>query len=113
MVKTKEEYFGLRAALCNIVKDVNELQREKKIVVDGKEVPLDLFLGGDYKVSESLLYSILKDLLILSNKLKYKVSVFWVNTQVWRNPTVVRHQCMGVRWIFVSEFLAKRNFLVL
>ena len=59
VVKTKEEYFGLRAALRNIVKDVNELQREKKIVVDGKEVPLDLFLGGDYKVSESLLYSIL------------------------------------------------------
>lgn len=47
-MKTKEEYLGLRAALRNIVKDVNQLSKEGKIQVDDTtNVKLEFF--GDYK----------------------------------------------------------------
>lgn len=51
VVKTKEEYEGLRSALRNVARDVNSLNKVGKISVDGTEIPLEFFLGGDYKVS--------------------------------------------------------------
>ena len=40
------------SSTANFIKDVNGLQKQDKILVDGKEVSLELFLSGDYKVSD-------------------------------------------------------------
>ena len=53
MVKCKEEYETLRASLQNVIREVNSLSKEKLLEVDGKQLKIQLYLGGDYKVNKS------------------------------------------------------------
>ena len=52
IVKEKEEHDALKASLANVISDVNSLVRDGFMVVDGREVKLAIYLGGDYKVNE-------------------------------------------------------------
>ena len=51
VIKGKEEYDLLKDSLANVVCDVESLVNAACIAVDGIEVPIELYLGGDYKVS--------------------------------------------------------------
>lgn len=53
MVKCKEDYDTLRTSLQNVIKEVNSLSKEKVLEVDGKQLKIQLYLGGDYKVNKS------------------------------------------------------------
>jgi hypothetical protein len=49
VVNGKEDYSTLKRCFKNVFRDINELVSQKEIVVDGKNVHLELFLEGDYK----------------------------------------------------------------
>lgn len=51
VIEGKEEYDLLKDSLANVVCDVESLVNAACIAVDGIEVPIELYLGGDYKVS--------------------------------------------------------------
>ena len=51
IIKTKEDYDNLAVSLGNIRNDVNQLIKEGSIEVDGQQITLEFFLGGDYKVT--------------------------------------------------------------
>lgn len=55
-IKTSEEYSFLRESLKNVAKDVNDLVKDGYIEVDGKNVPIKILLGGDYKVCSSVVF---------------------------------------------------------
>jgi len=50
-IQTTESYDNLQQSLANIINDVNHLQDQGYIYVDGLKIKLELFLGGDYKVN--------------------------------------------------------------
>lgn len=54
VVKCKEDYDTLRTSLQNVIKEVNTLSKEKFLEVDGKQLKIQLYLGGDYKVDKSI-----------------------------------------------------------
>ena len=39
----------LKTSLGNVISDINCIIKNSKIEVDGKEVKIEMFLGGDYK----------------------------------------------------------------
>lgn len=49
VVNGKEDYDTLKRCFKDIFADINELVQDKKIDLDGKEINLEFFLGGDYK----------------------------------------------------------------
>ena len=49
IVKAKEDYETLRDSFANVIADVNKLIANKQVTIDGRQVPIDIFLGGDYK----------------------------------------------------------------
>ena len=49
VVNGKEDYETLKTCFRDILADINELVEEKNIEVNGKQINLDFFLGGDYK----------------------------------------------------------------
>ena len=49
VIKTSD-YGNLRAGLANVTSAVNELIKAGFIMVNGTEVTLEFYLGGDYKV---------------------------------------------------------------
>lgn len=51
VLKTSEDYKNLRSGLSNVTSTVNKLIEDGFIVINGKSVNLQFFLGGDYKVS--------------------------------------------------------------
>ena len=51
VLKTSEEYKNIRSGLTNVTSTVNKLIEDGFIVINGKRVKLQFFLGGDYKVS--------------------------------------------------------------
>ena len=51
VLKTSEGYKNLRSGLANVTSTVNKLIEDGFIVINGKRVKLQFFLGGDYKVS--------------------------------------------------------------
>jgi hypothetical protein len=51
IIKGQESYELLQTSCAAIFKQVNVLVKEKKISIDEKDIPLEMFLGGDYKVS--------------------------------------------------------------
>ena len=52
VIKTSEDYDNLRAGLANVTSTVNELIKAGFIMINGKKVTLEFYLGGDYKVRE-------------------------------------------------------------
>ena len=49
-MKCQEDYSSLKESLANVTASVNSLLEKGTIAVDGREVLLDIYLGGDYKV---------------------------------------------------------------
>jgi hypothetical protein len=48
-VKGTESYETLRDSFGEVFKDINESIKKKKLCINGKELTLENFLGGDYK----------------------------------------------------------------
>ena len=46
----KEEYATLKESLVKVIKDVNNLIEKGYILVDGRQIKQQFYLGGDYKV---------------------------------------------------------------
>ena len=46
----KEEYATLKESLVKVIKDVNNLIEKGYILVDGRQIKLQFYLGGDNKV---------------------------------------------------------------
>ena len=49
IVKGSENYETLKGSFANVFSDINDLNSMTKITMNGKEIKLELFLGGDYK----------------------------------------------------------------
>ena len=52
MIKSSEDYNNLSTGLLNVRQAVNELIEPGFILVNGRKVALQFYLGGDYKVSK-------------------------------------------------------------
>ena len=50
IVKEKEDHAALKSSLANVIRDVNSTIKEGHVTVDGQQVRLEFYLGGDYKV---------------------------------------------------------------
>lgn len=49
IINGKEDYITVKTALPSFFQEVNSLIQRGAIIIDGKEVKLEFFLGGDYK----------------------------------------------------------------
>ena len=50
MVKGKETYDTIQSSCARIFKDVNKIVENGFITIDENRVPVEMFLGSDYKV---------------------------------------------------------------
>lgn len=50
MVNGPESRETLASSFKEVFNDVNEIQKNGYIMIDGNRVDIELFLGGDYKV---------------------------------------------------------------
>ena len=50
VIKGKEEHDTLKESLTNVIRDVSHLNDQSHIVVDGRCIELEFYLGGNYKV---------------------------------------------------------------
>jgi hypothetical protein len=50
VVKGQESYNLLKNSFSEIFSAIDKIIQEKKITVDNCEIPVEIFLGGDYKV---------------------------------------------------------------
>ena len=50
VIKRQESYDLLKQACSDLFKSVNKII-DSKVKVDGKDIMVDMYLGGDYKVS--------------------------------------------------------------
>ena len=48
-MKGSENYETLKESFANVFSDINDLNSMIKITINGKEIKLEFFLGGDYK----------------------------------------------------------------
>ena len=46
-----QESYELEKACSNILKQVNQLIKDKEIAVNDRKIPVELYMGGDYKIS--------------------------------------------------------------
>ena len=53
MIKTSEDYNNLSTGLSNVRQAVNELIEAGFILVNGRKVARQFYLGGEYKVEVS------------------------------------------------------------
>ena len=51
IIKGHESYELLEKSCSKICKQVNSLIKEKKINVNNMDIPVEIYLGGDYKVN--------------------------------------------------------------
>ena len=54
VIKGSEDYETLKSGLSNVCQTVNELIDQGHMITDGKKMNLHFYLGGDYKVSKSI-----------------------------------------------------------
>jgi hypothetical protein len=52
VIKGQESYELLKTSCSQLFKSINKITRYGKINVDGHDIIVEMFLGGDYKVSE-------------------------------------------------------------
>ena len=50
VIKGHESYGLLKESCRDVFDSVNKLIRDGKICVNGKDIPVEIYLGGDYKV---------------------------------------------------------------
>ena len=61
VIKGKESYEILKESCADLFKQINNIIKKGLITVDGREVPIDMFLGGDYKsLGDPKLHSVAK-----------------------------------------------------
>ena len=53
VIKGQESYEVLQSSCSTIFQQVNNVIDRGKVSVEGKDVPVDVYLGGDYKVYKS------------------------------------------------------------
>ena len=51
VIKSQESYVLLQQSCSCLLKQVNKLIESKKVTVNGKDIPVEVYLGGDYKVN--------------------------------------------------------------
>ena len=100
IIKTKEDYDNLAVSLGNIRNDVNQLIKEGSIEVDGQQITLEFFLGGDYKVK------IFFDLatLLISTLRQGLLNGEYTNTRSFRGS--YKRQIPGAGILIVLQHLA-------
>lgn len=52
MIKGQESYELLKSSCSQLFKSINKITRNGKINVDGNNIMVEMFLGGDHKVLE-------------------------------------------------------------
>ena len=53
VIKGQESYEVLQSSFAIFFQQVNNVIDRGKVSVEGKDVPVDVYLGGDYKVYKS------------------------------------------------------------
>ena len=53
VIKGHETYELLQSSCSTIFRQVNHVIDKGKVSIEGKDIPVDVFLGGDYKVYKS------------------------------------------------------------
>ena len=56
VIKGHESYKVLQSSCSTIFRQVNNAIDKGKVFVEGKDIPVDVFLGGEYKVHKSKYY---------------------------------------------------------
>ena len=56
-MKLDENYEEMASALNSTFSEIESLISNKKIMVDGQDHPVEVFLGGDYKVNSKCAYN--------------------------------------------------------
>ena len=56
IIKGQESYGLLKSSCSTIFDEVNKLVECKKIDINGTEIPVEVYVGGDYKVSICIMY---------------------------------------------------------
>ena len=51
VIKGHESYDLLKSSGKDVFNYINKLIDDENICIDGKEIPTDIYLGGDYKVN--------------------------------------------------------------
>ena len=51
MIKGQELYELLQQSCSCLLMEINKLIENKKLIVNGKDIPVAVYLGGDYKVN--------------------------------------------------------------
>ena len=49
IVNGPEKYITLASSFATVINNINSVIKNRKINVDGKDIPVEMFLGGDYK----------------------------------------------------------------
>ena len=57
-MKGQESYDVLKNSFSDIFSSVNDLIKQEKVRVDDIDVPVEIFLGGDYKVMKIVLFQV-------------------------------------------------------
>ena len=55
VVKGSEDYATIAESFKEVFQEINEVQADGFVEVGEEKIPVELFLGGDYKVSSTLL----------------------------------------------------------
>ena len=55
VIKGQESYELLQSSYSGIFDQINDLVKSKKINIHGKDIPVKVYLGGDYKVNKTFL----------------------------------------------------------
>lgn len=55
MLKGGEQYTRMREGLAPVWEEINKLIDDKVVKVNGQDIPVQFYLGGDYKVWPDLL----------------------------------------------------------
>lgn len=50
IIKGHKSYELLQKSCSKVLSQVNKLVESKKITMDGKDIPVEVYVGGDYKV---------------------------------------------------------------
>ena len=54
MIKGHESYDLMRHSLADLFNSINKIIREGKVTIDECDIPVDILLGGDYKVPKHI-----------------------------------------------------------
>ena len=56
MVQGSEDYATMAESFQEVFDEINEVQEEGFVTLEQENIPVELFLGGDYKVSSTFIH---------------------------------------------------------